>query len=305
MKERPTLWRILEIGGIVAGAIMVAFGVAAIYMGFDGRSTVQVESRQQVHRRLGRHEHGRHHHGDQQGHPARPEADCSRAREGRRRPDRVHTRLAPSCSVAGEAVDNGTDARCFAEYLRLHALRSTSGLTYSQMGRYVAKDDAPPAETDFAGGTSNAAVAEIDAKTNQPLDNGSRELWVTATALFVGPQSCVHRRADLALRHCGRLRAAAHGHRPDHSCRGGLAPPVASRSDGRVAERGGQPASLSDFSRGLTVSFTRTSPAVSSESLSRRFGRHRQATKGEGTWVGGNGGSGWESRSRSRSQPQA
>ena len=40
-----------------------------------------------------------------------------------------------------------------------------------------------PAETDFAGGTSNAAVAEIDPKTNQPLDNGTRELWVTATAL--------------------------------------------------------------------------------------------------------------------------
>ena len=51
------------------------------------------------------------------------------------------------------------------------------------MGRYVAKDDAPPAETDFAGGTSNAAVAEIDPKTSQPLDNGTRELWVTATAL--------------------------------------------------------------------------------------------------------------------------
>ena len=51
------------------------------------------------------------------------------------------------------------------------------------MGRYVAKDDAPPAETDFAGGTDNAIYAQVDPKTNQPIGNGSRELWVTATAL--------------------------------------------------------------------------------------------------------------------------
>ena len=52
---------------------------------------------------------------------------------------------APSCSVAGQEIDNGTDARCFAEYLRIHALSATGGLTYSQMGRYTAKDDAPAA----------------------------------------------------------------------------------------------------------------------------------------------------------------
>ena len=40
IRSNQTFRRILQIGGIVAGVIMVAFGVAAIYMGFDGRSTV-------------------------------------------------------------------------------------------------------------------------------------------------------------------------------------------------------------------------------------------------------------------------
>ena len=91
MKERATLRWILEIGGIVAGVIMVAFGVAAIYMGFDGRSTVQSNlgnefivgsddmNTDDITTEINEH------------HPARPEADRSRAREGRRRPDRVHT----------------------------------------------------------------------------------------------------------------------------------------------------------------------------------------------------------------------
>ena len=38
---KSTLRRLLEWGGIAAGTIMVAFGIAAIVMGFDGRSTVQ------------------------------------------------------------------------------------------------------------------------------------------------------------------------------------------------------------------------------------------------------------------------
>ena len=33
--------RFWEIGGFVAGAILIAFGVVAIYMGVDGRSTVR------------------------------------------------------------------------------------------------------------------------------------------------------------------------------------------------------------------------------------------------------------------------
>ena len=47
----------------------------------------------------------------------------------------------------------------------------------------MAKPDAPPAETDFAGGTSNEEVALVSEESGQPVANGTRNLWVTATAL--------------------------------------------------------------------------------------------------------------------------
>jgi hypothetical protein len=37
----------LEIGGIIASVVLVAFGVAAIVMGFQGRSTVSDNLKQQ------------------------------------------------------------------------------------------------------------------------------------------------------------------------------------------------------------------------------------------------------------------
>jgi len=182
MNDKSTLRRVLEIGGIVSGVIMVAFGLAAIYMGFDGRSTVQdnlanefivgsddmtpTEINAEIPSIVA----------------AQKQIAAARAKAGAEPIDFTPVE-APDCSVAGEEIDNGTDARCFAEYLRVHALRSSSGLTYSQMGRYLAKEDAPPEETDFAGGTSNAAVAVIDEQSGQPASNGARDLWVTATAL--------------------------------------------------------------------------------------------------------------------------
>src|SRR5262249_52489568 len=90
---------------------------------------------------------------------------------------------APSCSVAGEAVEDGNSARCFAEYMRIHALAASNGLTYSQMGRYAAKPGAPPKTTDFNGGTNVEASALVDPKTKQPVSNGARNTWVTETAL--------------------------------------------------------------------------------------------------------------------------
>ena len=182
MNNRSTLRRILEIGGIVAGVIMIGFGAAAIYLGFDGRSTVQnnlsnefiVGSDDMTPGAINE---------EIPGIIASQKQIAAERTKAGVEPIEFTPVAAPSCSVAGEEIDNGSDARCFAQYLRIHALRSTSGLTYSQMGRYAAKDDAPPAETDFAGGTSNAAVAQIDPKTSQPVDNGTRELWVTATAL--------------------------------------------------------------------------------------------------------------------------
>jgi uncharacterized iron-regulated membrane protein len=181
MKSRTTT-RILEIGGIVAGLILVAFGVAAIYMGFDGRSTVQSNLGNEFIV------------GTPDMTPAEMQKEIPGILAGQKKIAAARAKAgvesveftpvaAPSCSVAGKAIDNGTDARCFAQYLRLHALGATTGLTYAQMGRYLAKDDAPAAETDFAGGTSNPEFATIDPRTGQPAANTTRDLWVTATAL--------------------------------------------------------------------------------------------------------------------------
>ncbi len=80
----------------------------------------------------------------------------------------------PTCDVADQAVDTGSEARCFASYMRIHALEATGGQTYSQMGRFL---------TASGEQTSDEAAAAKDPKTGQPVPNGARDLWVTETAL--------------------------------------------------------------------------------------------------------------------------
>jgi hypothetical protein len=80
----------------------------------------------------------------------------------------------PTCSVADQAIDNGARAKCFASYMRIHALEATGGRTYSQMGQYL---------TATGEETSDKAAAAIDPKTKQPVANGARNIWVTETAL--------------------------------------------------------------------------------------------------------------------------
>jgi hypothetical protein len=83
----------------------------------------------------------------------------------------------PTCSVAGEAIDTGSEAKCFAEYMRIHALESTGGLSYAQMGQYQSADDPSNPE-----GTSDPDQAAKDADGN-PVSNGARNVWVTETSL--------------------------------------------------------------------------------------------------------------------------
>ena len=40
----------------------------------------------------------------------------------------------PTCDVADQAIDTGSEAKCFAQYMRIHALESTGGLTYARDG---------------------------------------------------------------------------------------------------------------------------------------------------------------------------
>ncbi|HLY94442.1 MAG TPA: hypothetical protein VKP14_06315 [Gaiellaceae bacterium] len=153
----------LEIGGLVAGAVLIAFGVAAIALGFSGRSTVGSELKaQQIV-------------GSSDMTPSTIKADAQAAG--------LKNVSLPTCNVAGKAVVDGTTARCFAQYMRIHALESTGGYVYSQMGIYLAGPDTPKAQLMPGGGTDNAQYAAKDSKTGQPLQNSARNVWVTETAL--------------------------------------------------------------------------------------------------------------------------
>jgi len=155
--------KIFEFGGVAAGVILVAFGIAAIVLGVQGKNTVGNELKQQQIV------------GSSDMTPAGIKEEVAAAG--------LKNISIPTCSVAGQSVDNGARARCFAEYMRIHALESTGGVVYAQMGRYKAAADAPKAQLTPDGATNNAQYAAIDPQTNQPVSNAARDLWVTETAL--------------------------------------------------------------------------------------------------------------------------
>jgi hypothetical protein len=161
--KRIQLSTVLEWGGVVAGAILIAFGVAAIVMGFNGRSTVHssLKAEQIV--------------GTQDMTPSAIKTEAAQAG--------LKNISLPSKSVAGKPITNGDRARTFAQYMRIHTLEATGGYTYAQMGRYAALPTAPKAQLAVGGGTDNAQYAVTDPKTKQPVANGARNLWVTETAL--------------------------------------------------------------------------------------------------------------------------
>jgi hypothetical protein len=154
--------RVLQWGGIASGLVLVAFGIVAIVMGVSARSTVQDNLKaEQI-----------------TGTP-----DMTPALIAKEAKDAHLNVSLPTCNVAGQAIDTGTKAHCFAQYMRIHTLESTKGFTYSQMGIYTAKPDAPQSALEPGGGTSDTKYAVIDPKTGQPQSNGPRQIWVTETAL--------------------------------------------------------------------------------------------------------------------------
>jgi hypothetical protein len=155
--------KLLEWGGFGAGAILVAFGVVAIGMGFSGRATVADSLK--LEKIVG-------------------SADMTPALIAKEAKDAGLTNVVlPTVSVAGLAIDSGPRARAFASYMRIHTLEASGGFTYAQMGRFTALPSAPKSELAVGGGTDNPQFAMIDAASKQPVANGVRNLWVTETAL--------------------------------------------------------------------------------------------------------------------------
>ena len=150
--------RALEFGGFIAGAILIAFGVVAIIMGVNGRWTVQDSlSAEKI---VG---------GDDMS-----PALITKAVEEAGIAD-LPGLVIPSKDIVGKPIETGSDARAFAQYMRIHALEASGGLTYAEMGRFATADGSP-------AGTSDPAKAVTDESGN-PLPNTARNTWVTETAL--------------------------------------------------------------------------------------------------------------------------
>ncbi len=153
----------LQIGGLISGGVLIAFGIVVIVLAINGRNTVQDELTQQQIT------------GTPDMTPAAIKAEGAKAG--------LQNVTYPTCSVAGEAIDTGSEARCFSQYMNIHALEATGGFVYAQMGQFEAKPDTPKSELAPGGGTSNSQYAVTDPKTGQPVSNGARTVWVTETSL--------------------------------------------------------------------------------------------------------------------------
>ena len=155
--------RVFRIGGIVAGGVLIAFGIVTIVLAIYGQHTVKTElERQKIT-------------GTPDMSPAAIEEAVNKAG--------LKDVTIPSCDVAGKPIDSGSRARCFAQYMNIHALEATGGFVYSEMGQYTAKPDAPKSELAPGGGTSNPQYAVVDPETQQPASNGARNVWVSETGL--------------------------------------------------------------------------------------------------------------------------
>jgi hypothetical protein len=150
--------KLLEYGGVAAGVVMIAIGIVSLVLAIDGRNQVRSSLKQEAI----------------VGSPdMTPDAIAAEAKDAGL-PASIKL---PTCDVADQAIDTGSEAKCFAQYMRIHALESTGGLTYAEMGRYQSA-----ANPDDPAGTSDEAAAAKD-ENGQPISNGARNIWVTETAL--------------------------------------------------------------------------------------------------------------------------
>jgi hypothetical protein len=149
--------RAWAVGGFAAGALLIVFGIAALYLGATSYRLVGDELSQE--KIVGSEDMS-------------PEGIAPGIEEAG-----LEDVEAPDCDVAGEEVDTGEEARCFASYMRIHALEATGGLTYAEMGRFQSADD--PSDP---AGTNDEAQAAQDEQGN-PVSNAQRNLWVNETAL--------------------------------------------------------------------------------------------------------------------------
>jgi hypothetical protein len=145
--------KLFEIGGFAATAVLVVFGVVAITMGVNGRST--------VHKSLALEQI-----------VGSPDMNATAIAAEAKKAGLTGVTL-PTADIAGKPINTGQRARDFASYMRIHALEASGGLTYAQLPRFATAD---------GKGTSDETLA-LKSASGQPLDNPVRATWITETAL--------------------------------------------------------------------------------------------------------------------------
>jgi hypothetical protein len=99
--RRLPLRRWLQFGGVIAGIVMIGFGVSTIVLGVNGVNTVRDNL-------------------------ARENIEGSGEES-----------LNGSVIAEGELVNTGGEARDFADLMRKHALEGAGGKTYAELGRFI------------------------------------------------------------------------------------------------------------------------------------------------------------------------
>jgi hypothetical protein len=153
MQNAPSRGGARRYAGLAIALVLIAFGAAAVVQGLDGRATVRDALALE--------------------HVKGQEAMTPEGMAAKAKAAGLSGVALPTCSVAGRTIDNGTDARCFAEYMRVDALVAPGGRTYAQMPRFASKD---------GKGTDIEAQA-IKLPNGAGMPNPARNVWITETAL--------------------------------------------------------------------------------------------------------------------------
>ena len=145
--------KLFELGGIAASIVLIVFGIGAIALGINGRSTVRDSLKLE----------------NISGSPDMTrDAIAAEAKKAG-----LTSVVLPGGDVAGKPINTGQRARWFAGYMRIHALEATGGLTYAEMPRFATAD---------GKGTNDEAAAQ-KYPSGAPMSNSARDIWVTETAL--------------------------------------------------------------------------------------------------------------------------
>jgi hypothetical protein len=150
--EEEEMKKFWSYAGVAASAVLVVIGIVAIVAAAHGRSEVRGDiSREAVV-------------GTPDMTPQAIKAEAQKAG--------LKDVSLPTCSVANKSIDTGSEAKCFAGYMRIHTLEATGGKTYSQLPRYATQD---------GRGTDDVKAALT--RNGAPVNNPLRDLWTQEFAL--------------------------------------------------------------------------------------------------------------------------